>query len=156
MSFDEEAVADEQPVAVSAIKTSAQKPPRRLPTAAPYFPPMSTPKITAMQPDLDRKTHKKLAKGRIDIDARIDLHGMTQEVAHHRLSNFIAASRNSGLRHLLVITGKGRSAGGPGVLRRMVPMWLTTEPLKHLVSGYSNSALQHGGEGALYVRLKRK
>lgn len=119
-----------------------------------YSPPVSMSRSTGS--DLDRPAYKKLAKGKSAIDARIDLHGMTQSVAHHRLANFIADCRHSGLRHVLIITGKGSSSGGDGVLRRMVPLWLNTEPMKRDVSGFSSAARHHGGDGALYVRLKRR
>lgn len=139
-----------------SLPTSQPEPVRHLPTTAPYSPPVANKRHGGAKPDLDRPTHRKLSKGRLDIDARIDLHAMTQQVAFHRLANFIAQARAGGLRHVLVITGKGRGGdGGMGVLRRQVPMWLTTEPIKNDISGFSDAARHHGGEGALYVRLKR-
>lgn len=120
-----------------------------------YRPDVSQPKRHAGQPALEKPVHRKLAKGSIHIDARIDLHNMTQAVAHHRLANFLADARHNQMRHVLVITGKGQSSGGDGILRRMVPVWLTTEPMKGDVSGFSSSARHHGGDGALYVRLKK-
>lgn len=135
-------------------------PPRSKKALAPpflpaYRPTVSHPKRHAGQPALERPVHRKIAKGNIVIDARIDLHNMTQAVAHHRLANFLADARYQALRHVLVITGKGQSSGGDGVLKRMVPVWLTTQPMKGDVSGFSSSARHHGGEGALYVRLKK-
>lgn len=121
-----------------------------------YRPVISQPKRHAGQPSLEKPVHRKLAKGNIIIDARIDLHNMTQSVAHHRLANFLADCRNQSLRHVLVITGKGQTSGGDGILKRMVPVWLTTEPMKSEISGFSSSARHHGGEGALYVRLKKQ
>ena len=120
------------------------------PFLPPYVPPVSTP---APRPHLDRPTHGKIAKGQLSIDARIDLHGMTQAEAHGVLLSFLHRAHASGLRHVLVITGKGRS--GDGILRRAVPGWLSTAPFRGLVGAHAAAARQHGGEGALYIRLRR-
>ncbi|TCD15995.1 Smr/MutS family protein [Oricola cellulosilytica] len=104
---------------------------------------------------IDRMTTRKIAKGRISIDARIDLHHMTQDQAHDRLYMFLADCRSRGLRHVLVVTGKGRSFGSEGVLRRVVPLWLKSPRFVDLVSGYSGAGRHHGGDGALYVRLRK-
>ena len=106
-------------------------------------------------PVIDRPTTRKIAKGRIAIDARIDLHAMTQDQAHDRLYAFLADARSRGLRHVLVVTGKGRSLGSEGVLKRMVPVWLAGSRFSDLVSGYASASRTHGGEGALYIRLRR-
>lgn len=104
---------------------------------------------------IDRPTARKIAKGRITIDARIDLHAMTQDQAHDRLYAFLADTRSQGCRHVLVVTGKGRSLGSEGVLKRMVPVWLNSPRFSGLVSGYSSASRQHGGEGAIYIRLRK-
>lgn len=111
-------------------------------------------KIQGTQP-LDRPTRNRLSRGRLPIDARVDLHGMTQAQAHALLLSFLHRAREAGLRHVLVITGKGASARSDGVLRRAVPGWFATQPFRALVGGHDNAARQHGGEGALYVRLRR-
>ena len=108
-----------------------------------------------VEPRIDRPTTRKLAKGRISIDARIDLHAMTQDQAHDRLYTFLADQRSRGARHVLVVTGKGLSVGSRGVLKRMVPVWLNSPAFAALVSGYSSASRQHGGEGAIYVRLRK-
>lgn len=111
---------------------------------------------------LDRKTLTRLGRGSVAIDARIDLHGMTQDAAHHRLLRFLDTARGEGARIVLVITGKGAPDGpefggaGRGVLRRAVPAWLASAPFRLHVSGYESAGRRHGGEGALYVRLRRK
>jgi DNA-nicking Smr family endonuclease len=111
---------------------------------------------------LDRKTLTRLGRGSIAIDARIDLHGMTQDAANHRLLRFLEAARGEGARIVLVITGKGAPDGpefgsaGRGVLRRAVPAWLASPAFRLHVSGYESAGRRHGGEGALYVRLRRK
>lgn len=117
-------------------------------------PPAPNPK-PRVEPHIDRPTTRKLAKGRIAIDAKIDLHAMTQDLAYDRLYAFIADQRSRGARHVLVVTGKGRSLGSEGVLKRMVPVWLNSARFAGLVSGYSSASRHHGGEGAIYVRLRK-
>lgn len=104
---------------------------------------------------IDRPTRRKLEKGRVDIDGRIDLHGMSQAEAHGALLSFLRRAQERGHRHVLVITGKGSSPRSEGVLARSVPTWFATMPFRGLVSGYEQAARRHGGEGALYVRVKR-
>jgi DNA-nicking Smr family endonuclease len=95
------------------------------------------------------------------IDGRLDLHGLTQAEAHDRLSGFVKAAQARGKRVLLVITGKGYKApnsqhgGESGVLRRAVPRWLNAPDLRPLVLAIHAAQPRHGGEGALYVLLKR-
>lgn len=106
---------------------------------------------------------KKLGRGRIGIDGRIDLHGMRQAEAHAALSRFIRSRAARGDRTVLVITGKGRSGAAEdefgflldrGVLRTMLPYWLGEPALAPLVAGWDNAAQSHGGQGAFYVRLR--
>ncbi len=103
---------------------------------------------------VDPNLHRRLARGREHLAARIDLHGMTQDAARAALTGFIRRSVEDGWRAVLVITGKGVS--GDGVLRRRVPDWLAEPPLREHVAGVSEAHRHHGGEGALYVALKRK
>ena len=105
---------------------------------------------------LDEPTHKKIAKGRVSLGARIDLHGMTQGEAHALLHAFLHRAHAEGLRHVLVITGKGASYGSDGILRQAVPHWFATPQFRPYVSAYEDAARQHGGHGALYVRLRRQ
>ncbi len=100
-----------------------------------------------------RRRHR-IAKAREEIGARIDLHGMTQDQARAALIAFLARAFDDGWRAVLVITGKG--VQGDGVLRKSVPGWLGAPALSHMVAGISEAARHHGGEGALYVALKRK
>jgi DNA-nicking Smr family endonuclease len=104
----------------------------------------------------DQQTRDKLSKGRLQIDARVDLHGMTQGEAHGLLLSFLYRAHASGLRYVLVITGKGASFGSEGVLKRAVPTWLSTPPFRTLVGGHDAAARQHGGAGAIYIRLRRR
>jgi DNA-nicking Smr family endonuclease len=104
----------------------------------------------------DKPTHEKLARGRLPIEGRVDLHGLTQEQAYSLLLSFLHRAHAGGVRYVLVITGKGSSSGGDGVLRRAVPAWLSTAPFRPLVSSHDHAARNHGGAGALYVRLRRQ
>jgi DNA-nicking Smr family endonuclease len=116
------------------------------------------PTVTAHRPaapeTVEAGLHRRLARGREALAARIDLHGMTQDAARAALAGFIRRAVDDGWRAVLVITGKG--VGGDGVLRRRVPDWLAEAPIRDHVAGVSEAHRRHGGEGALYVALKRK
>lgn len=114
------------------------------------------PNSTQPQQGIDRVTKRKIAKGRLQIDARIDLHGMAQTEAHTLLFAFLHRAQAEGCRLVLVITGKGASFGSDGVLRRAVPAWLQTPSFRAMVSGFEEAARSHGGEGALYLRVRQK
>jgi DNA-nicking Smr family endonuclease len=104
---------------------------------------------------IDRRTTRRIARGAIAIDARIDLHGHTQAEAHRRLLDFLLSVQDNGGRLVLVITGKGAVGEGGGVLRRMLPGWLSSPRFRPLVLGFDEAHRSHGGGGAFYVRLKR-
>jgi len=108
---------------------------------------------------IDRRLKQKLARGREAIDATIDLHGLTQAEAHAALVRFLRNARANGARLVLVITGKGARgadfAADRGVLRRQVPLWLRSAELRDIVIGFDWAHAAHGGEGALYVRIRR-
>ena len=123
---------------------------------APIQQPPPQPRLT--QHPIERPTRRKISKGRLPIEARIDLHEMTQGVAHDALVSFLRQSQAMGLRHVLVITGRGGSGGhfgSRGVLRRVVPMWFGSPEFRPLVSGFDSAERHHGGDGALYVRVRR-
>lgn len=103
----------------------------------------------------DATTRNKLSKGRLPIEGRVDLHGMTQSEAHALLLSFLHRAHTEGMRYVLIITGKGSSFGSDGVLRRAVPEWLATPSFRGLVSSHDSAARRHGGGGAIYVRLRR-
>lgn len=120
---------------------------------------------------LERRTSQKLARGQIEIEATIDLHGHSQERAHGALLDFIARSRGRGLRCVLVITGKGASPYArhtlhgstfyevperQGVLRSAVPRWLGEAEFRLHVSGFQPAHPKHGGGGAFYLWLRKK
>ncbi len=146
-----EAVAAPSPrpaAKAKAVKTIAVAPTRSAKPSAP--PPLAT---------LARREKQQLARGRVDIDARIDLHGMTQAQAHAALVRFLRRAQADGAKFALVVTGKGSRAGDTagerGVLRRQVPHWLQLPDLRDVVVGFEEAHVAHGGEGALYVRLRR-
>ena len=116
------------------------------------------PKEPALAP-IDRRARQKLARGTQAIDARLDLHGRTQGQAHAALLRFLRNAQADGARTVLVITGMG-AAGGErserGVLRRQVPLWLSLPEFRTLVVGFGDAAIGHGGDGALYVRVRRE
>lgn len=105
---------------------------------------------------LELPVKRKIARGRLALEARIDLHGMIQSEAHGILLDFLLRAHERGLRHVLVITGKGSSLGSDGALKRAVPLWFSKTEFRFLISSYETAARQHGGEGALYVRLSRR
>ncbi len=112
---------------------------------------------------MDRKAYGKMKRGKLGIEAKIDLHGMTLAQAHPTLNGFIQRTHAQGKRLVLVVTGKGKSGTsgtGPiperrGVLRQQVPHWLMAPPLGALVIQVTPAHLKHGGEGAYYVYLRR-
>ena len=130
------------------------------------LPAPSHPKTPALPPlaRLEKRTLRALARGSADIEGRIDLHGMRQSEAHGALNAFLHRAHHGGVKLVLVITGKGTrtresldSHGEErGVLRRLVPHWLADPGLRRIVLGYESAARGHGGEGALYVRLRRR
>jgi DNA-nicking Smr family endonuclease len=147
-------IAEEKPVprllrksaAKIAVKTAAL--PQSSKPAAP--PPLAA---------IDRRTKQKIARGKHEIDGRIDLHGHTQHEAHTALLRFLRSAQAKGGKVVLVITGKGvRGDHGRerGVLRRQVPLWLALPEFRDYVVGFDEAAIGHGGEGALYVRLRKK
>jgi DNA-nicking Smr family endonuclease len=124
--------------------------------------PPPRPAAKAPPPRIDARTFARLRRGRLAPEARLDLHGLTLAEAHGELLRFVLAAQTRGLRLLLVITGKGRSAGGagaahrpPGLLRQQVPHWLRLPPLGGLVLETAEAHPRHGGAGALYVYLRR-
>jgi DNA-nicking Smr family endonuclease len=141
------------PAAAKAVVPPKPSPAVRMarapkPNPAPAAPPLAP---------LGRRERSQLSRGRKDIDARLDLHGMTQTRAHHALFSFLQRAHSGGLTFVLVITGKGRMGAETerGVLRRQVPQWLSLPEFRSLVVGFEEAHIGHGGEGALYVRIRR-
>ena len=110
---------------------------------------------------LDRRNLERLRRGKLPIEATIDLHGDTQAVAHRRLGAFLTRAQATGRRCVLVITGKGRLGRGeggrePGVIRANLPRWLNEAPNRERVLAFAQAQPAHGGAGAFYVLLKRR
>jgi DNA-nicking Smr family endonuclease len=105
---------------------------------------------------IDRANAERLKRGLHRIEARVDLHGMTQAEAHEALSDFVAASRAAGQRCVLVITGRGLGQSGPGVLKSSVPRWLEEPELRRHVLAIAPAQPHHGGSGATYLLLRRR
>jgi DNA-nicking Smr family endonuclease len=144
------AVASEPPPTVKAAATPRPVHPVQAPKPSkPAGPPLAP---------LGRRERAKLSRGRNEIDARLDLHGMTQVRAHRALFEFLQHAHHDGLTFVLVITGKGKAGAAEserGVLRRQVPHWLSLPEFRSLVVGFEEAHIGHGGEGALYVRIRR-
>ncbi len=104
--------------------------------------------------DIEPNRRHRITRDREAIGARLDLHGLTQDRARATLERFLRRAWDEGFRAVLVITGKG--VQGDGLLKRHTPEWLAAPHLAHIVAGISDAARHHGGEGALYVALKRK
>ena len=140
--------------------------PLRRPAAAPSSPPpvqveeRGNVSIPAPALDrfsgIDRANAERLKRGLHRIEARLDLHGMTQSEAHRALFAFVRASRDAGLRCVLVITGRGFGPNGPGVLKSSVPRWLEEPVLRRQLLAIAPAQPRHGGAGALYVLLRRQ
>lgn len=147
-----ERAASKQRAEIAPVEEPAAKPPR---TAAPEL---------AL---FDRNSVRKIRGGRLEIEARVDLHGMRQHEAHVALRRFLTSCQARGLRYVLIITGKGKAIGSQaahigeadrerGVLKRNVPRWLEEPDLRAIVVSFTTAAIQHGGEGAIYVHLRAR
>ena len=139
--------AEEPPATKPAHRTlpAAAKPVAHLPSLEP-----------GDSPGLDRRSAERLRRGRVGIEARLDLHGMTQEEAHRALARFIRRAAEEGRRLVLVITGKGSLTGERGVLRAAVPRWLNEAALRPSILSFTWAQPKDGGSGALYVLLRRR
>jgi DNA-nicking Smr family endonuclease len=138
-----EVAPEPPPVAKSRIVGSLVRP------SKPEPPPLAV---------LGRRERSALSRGKKEIEARIDLHGMTQARAHRALLGFLNRASDDGLTFVLVITGKGRVTGAEserGVLRRQVPEWLGLPEFRSCVVSFEEAHIGHGGSGALYVRIRR-
>lgn len=157
------------PAAVSSRKVGK---PLKLGDLAPEIaragpaPAQAPPPALPVTPGLERRERRGLERGRLEIEARIDLHGLYQAEAHSALVGFLLRCRAAGHARVLVVTGKGgegsafgggeRGFSERGVLRRSVPHWLRGPELRGFVLGFEEAARHHGGAGALYVRLRRR
>ncbi len=150
--------AEEKPIAALSPDEPKRSPGPPIPHSASLpagYKPQPVFRPPALAP-IDRRTRQKLARGTASIDGRIDLHGLTQADAHAALARFLRQAQARDAKVVLVITGKGGGTGdGRGVLRRAVPLWLEGVEFRSLVIGFDHAGIGHGGEGALYVRVRR-
>ncbi|TMJ41253.1 MAG: DNA mismatch repair protein MutS [Alphaproteobacteria bacterium] len=150
-------------LASDAAKTAPSLKAPAKPTTVRHEPPPLT--------GLDRRSERRMTRGQVEIEGRIDLHGTGIERSHERLLNFLAASRAQGLRMVLVITGKGASPftrhtlhgadhyhapERQGRLRRLAPEWFHEREFRQHIAGFQPAHPRHGGGGAFYVRLRKK
>ncbi|HEX9701627.1 MAG TPA: Smr/MutS family protein [Rhodospirillales bacterium] len=133
---------------------AGRRPPPAMP-AQPAGPPPEPPLAHGEAPGLDKRTRLRLRRGQVEIQGVIDLHGHTQVEAHRALAGFLEGAQSAGKRAVLVITGKGL-APGSGILRAAVPRWLNEPALRRMIRAFSHAQPKDGGEGALYVLLRRK
>ena len=154
------ATRDAKPLRARKPRASAPVPqPEAKPTPRAVLPP-PTPRSVLPElshgasPGVDRRTAERLHRGQMDIDGRIDLHGMTQAEAHDSLAAFMDKAEARGWRCVLVITGKGTRGGG--VLRAAVPRWLNLAPHRARILSFGAARPKDGGDGALYVLLRRR
>jgi DNA-nicking Smr family endonuclease len=107
---------------------------------------------------IDRANAERLRRGKHEVEARLDLHGLTQAEAHRALASFIRGARGTGKRCVLVITGRGTAKGtnpSGGVLKTAVPRWLNEPEFRPHLLAIATAQPQDGGSGALYVMLRR-
>jgi DNA-nicking Smr family endonuclease len=155
-------LASGEPAKGAERLVSADRPARR---ATPAPPPPSNDAAAPALSRFEERRRRKLARNAESIDARLDLHGMRQRQAHAALRGFLFAAAARGDRNVLIITGKGTrgdlepgrdyTVEERGVLRRLVPQWLADEAFQAIVLSYTAASIRHGGDGALYVRLRK-
>ena len=151
--------ASPKPEEKPAAKAVRQKSKAAAPKAPPPAPrPAARPHELShgLSVGIDKRQAERFKRGKTPIEGRIDLHGRTQAQAHDDLHDFVARAHAAGKRMVLVITGKGMTAAKSGVLRENVPRWLNEPSLRRHALAFDYAEPQHGGDGALYVLLKRK
>lgn len=151
--------------AAPAAKAPPGKQPKRpkgpAPVPAPTIaapkplPPLTPTPAPGAMPGIDKRQGERFRRGQMPIEGKIDLHGRTQAEAHDALQHFVERAFKAGKRQLLVITGKGMTQSKSGILKTNVPRWLNEAPMRRLILAISQARPEHGGEGALYVLLKR-
>jgi DNA-nicking Smr family endonuclease len=150
------------PPALVAAEPDPERSLIRTPPAAAAASPQK-PALPKLHP-FGKRERQAVNRGRTTIDGRLDLHGFRQDEAHARLSGFLHYAQAAGWKVVLVITGKGRPGGDfqslhdheRGVLRRVVPMWLSLPDFRSVVLGYEDAGPVHGGGGALYIRIRKR
>jgi len=143
--------------AMPPVDTAPGRRPRAASAASPARAPAPSARPQAAPSDLDVRRHRRLARERDPIEARLDLHGHGRFEAEDVLTGFLLDAHRRGLRAVLVITGHGRRAGGgEGVIRASLPEWLRNHALRPVVAAYAPAHRRHGGDGAWYITLRRR
>jgi DNA-nicking Smr family endonuclease len=163
-TFPTDPAAPPPTAAIPAPTLPERRPAPDPPIRLDLVPPLAE-RLAARPPRLDGSRQRRLARGQIDPEARIDLHGMTRDQARAALTGFLMGARARGERLVLVITGKGREGDGPddlapiprrpGAIRHDLPHWLSQAPLAALVLDVRPAHRRHGGDGAFYIYLRR-
>ena len=157
-TLDKTRVRPPEPDDAEELAPAAKAPPRFVkpdkpkPVVAPPKPPPSA--AHAAPHELEPRRHRRLARERDPIEARIDLHGLSRFQAQDARTAFLMNAQARGYRAVLVVTGKG-SRGTPGVIRSSVADWIAHPPLRAVVAGVAGAHRRHGGDGALYITLRR-
>lgn len=146
------------PPAAPKAKAPAKAPPKFVkppkPAAAPVVVPPTPQRSRGVPEELEPRRKRRLSRERDPIEAKIDLHGYGRFQAQDALTAFLLGAQARGYRSVLVVTGQGRR-GGTGVIRASVHEWLAAPGLRTVVSGFAPAARHHGGDGALYVTIRR-
>ena len=155
----QEAVRDVEPLRSRGLPRAPKGVPASDPSAVQFEKPNAIPSPPVAPLDrfagIDRANAERLKRGLREIEATLDLHGMTQVEAHRALAAFVTASHDAGRRCVLVITGRGLGSSGPGILKKSVPRWLEEPELRHRILAVAPAQPRHGGPGAAYVLLRR-
>lgn len=114
------------------------------------------PVLLLPQPSIEKTTLKKLRKGTLSIQARIDFHGMREHEAHTCFNHFIRQCAHEQKKYLLVVTGKGKSLHSEGVLRKSLPQWIELPDIREYILSYSHASPKDGGSGAWYIILRKR
>jgi DNA-nicking Smr family endonuclease len=146
--------------AAAAAGAAPDQPARQAPSPHSVAKESPHPKPPPALAQFDRRLRQRVARGHAGIDVRLDLHGMTQQQAHTALLRFLTQAQAHDAKLALVVTGKGTGAAAPaserGVLRRQVPLWLSLPEFRRFIVSFEQAHASHGGEGALYLHLRRR
>ncbi|MGL5116035.1 MAG: Smr/MutS family protein [Beijerinckiaceae bacterium] len=168
--------AEEQALWAHVSESVKPLPGRRRPAAPPAIPAAPVPTVAAPRPmagipppappplkplaPIERRLRQRVGRGQHPVDGALDLHGMRQDEAHRALLSFVRRKHHEGATLVIVVTGKGGgvtpSGDERGVLKRLVPHWLADPGIRGCVIGFEQAARGHGGEGALYIRIRKQ
>jgi DNA-nicking Smr family endonuclease len=117
---------------------------------------MPLPQATTIERSISASQAKRIDQGKLDIDGRLDLHGLTKLLAMEKFINYINDAYAKGKRMLLVITGKGKnSESGQGKLKQALLEWVNLPLVANKILRCTPAKQQHGGAGAFYIFLRK-